>query len=87
MPALAIGLGLFSREFGGIGVLGRLGSLGSLGGGGGGLGSLVDDGEHGRVAEFGHLVLDLIGGRLDGHAGAVKGEGEEDLVALEAVVG
>ena len=52
------------REFGGIGVLGRVGSLGGL----------VDDGEHGRVAEFGHLVLDLIGGRLDGHAGAVKGE-------------
>ena len=81
------GFALFGCEFGGIRVLGSFGSLGSLLRGSLGLGGLVDHREHGRVAVLGDLVLDLIRGGLDGHPGAVEGKGEEDLVALEPVVG
>jgi len=44
-------------------------------------------GEDGRVAESLDLAGEFVGGGLDGHAGAVEGEGEEDVGAAEAVVG
>ena len=83
---LGLRLGLFRHELGGIGVLRVGGSLGRLLRGSLGLRLGVDDGEHGRVSVLGDLVLDLVRGRLDGHARAVEREGEEGLVALEAMV-
>mmetsp|Transcript_14187 Transcript_14187/g.34398 ORF Transcript_14187/g.34398 Transcript_14187/m.34398 type:complete len:217 (-) Transcript_14187:76-726(-) len=84
--SLGLGFGLLRHELGGVCVLGVGGFLGGFLGGSGGGGGLVDDWELRRITELCNFVLDLVGTGLDGHAGAMKGKGEEHLVAVQSMI-
>mmetsp|Transcript_23383 Transcript_23383/g.73198 ORF Transcript_23383/g.73198 Transcript_23383/m.73198 type:complete len:259 (-) Transcript_23383:34-810(-) len=80
---LGHGLGLLRLELGGVRLLlGPRRCLGRLR-----LGSFcLGVGEHGGVAIEAHLPGQLVRTGLDGHPRAVEGEGEERVLAAEAVV-